>query len=98
MAKKGYIYPIKKKILLILLLNLFGIVVISKFFRFVNIFSEIYSIIFREVEKSLPLHKGAFLCSSMTRQFFPQALHLCPQMQNTAYLFRDIPYSCKTVL
>ena len=39
-----------------------------------------------------------FLCSSILRQFSWQALHLCPQTQNTAYLFRDIPYSCKTVL
>ena len=43
MAKKGYIYPIKKKIPLILLLNLFGIFIISHFFWFVNIFSEILS-------------------------------------------------------
>ena len=29
---------------------------------------------------------------------FLTSTHLCPQMQNTAYLFRDIPYFCKTVL
>ena len=52
MAKKGYNYPIKKKIPLILLLNLFGTVIIAQFSRFVNIFSEIYPITFREVEKS----------------------------------------------
>ena len=40
MAKKGYIYPIKKKIPLIILLNLFGMVIISQISRFVNIFSE----------------------------------------------------------
>ena len=40
MAKKGYNYPIKKKIPLILLLNLFGMTIISQFSRFVNIFSE----------------------------------------------------------
>ena len=54
MAKKGYNYPIKKKIPLILLLNLFGIIIISHFLRFVNIFNAIYQITFREVEKSLP--------------------------------------------
>ena len=54
MAKKGYNYPIKKKIPLILLLNLFGIFIISQFGRFVNIFSKIHQITFREVEKSLP--------------------------------------------
>ena len=54
MVKKGHIYPIKKKIPLILLLNLFGILIISHFWRFVNIFSEFYSIAFREVKKSLP--------------------------------------------
>ena len=43
MAKKGYNYPIKKKIPLIPLLNLFGTVIISKFLRFVNMFSEILS-------------------------------------------------------
>ena len=43
MAKKGYNYPIKKKIPLILLLNLFGTVIISQFLRFVNMFSEILS-------------------------------------------------------
>ena len=54
MAKKGYIYPIKKKIPLILLLNLFGIIIISQFFWFVNMFSEIYTVTYREVEKGLP--------------------------------------------
>ena len=47
MAKKGYNYPIKKKIPLILLLNLFGITIISHFLRFVNMFSEIYQLTFR---------------------------------------------------
>ena len=63
MAKKGYNYPVKKKIPLILLLNLFGITIISLFLRFVNMFSEIYSITFREVEKSLPCVKGGGLRS-----------------------------------
>ena len=57
-ANKGSNYPIKKKIPLILLLNLFGIIIISHFLRFVNMFSEIYPITFREVEKSLPCVKG----------------------------------------
>ena len=57
MAKKGYNYPIKKKIPLILPLNLFGTVIISHFLQFVNIFSEIYPITFREVEKSLPCQR-----------------------------------------
>ena len=48
MAEKGYIYPIKKKIPLILLLNLFGMAIISQFLRFVNIVFEIYKITFRE--------------------------------------------------
>ena len=43
MAKKGYNYPIKKKIPLILLLNLFGITIIAQFLRLVNIFSKILS-------------------------------------------------------
>ena len=43
MAKKGYNYPIKKKIPLILLLNLFGIPIITHFEQFVNIFSEFYN-------------------------------------------------------
>ena len=38
-GEKRYNYPIKKKIPLILLLNLFGITIISQFSRFVNIFS-----------------------------------------------------------
>lgn len=37
-GEKRYFYPIKKKIPLILLLNLFGIVIISHFLCFVNIF------------------------------------------------------------
>ena len=36
MAKKGYVYPIKKKIPLILLLNLFGNFIIAYFLRKVN--------------------------------------------------------------
>lgn len=40
-GEKRYNYPIKKKIPLILLLNLFGIFIVSHFFRFVNIFIEI---------------------------------------------------------
>ena len=69
MAKKGYTYSIKKKIPLILLLNLFGIVIISQLLRFVKIFRAFYKITFREVEKSLPLHKGGFLYSSITCHF-----------------------------
>ena len=60
MAKKGYNYPVKKKIPLILLLNLFGIFIISQFLRFVNIFSRISSricsITFQKV-KSLALRE-----------------------------------------
>ena len=55
MAKKGYNYPIKKKIPLILLLNLFGFFIISQLFCFVNIFREILSHYLPEVEKSLLL-------------------------------------------
>ena len=40
MAKKEYDYPIKKKIPLILLLNLFGSYIISQFSAFVKIFCE----------------------------------------------------------
>ena len=40
MAKKGYVYPIKRKIPLILLLNLFGIFIITHFSRFVNAFMK----------------------------------------------------------
>ena len=58
MAKKGYNYPIKKKIPLILLLNLFGIFIVSHFLRFVNMFDEFYMITFREAEKSLPCARG----------------------------------------
>ena len=57
MAKKGYNYPIKKKIPLILLLNLFGSFIISQFARFVNIFVKFYNITLREVEKSLLLRE-----------------------------------------
>ena len=132
MAKKGYNYPIKKKIPLILLLNLFGTIIIPQFLWFVNIFSESYKMTFQKLKKP-PLCKGRwqpkadggvvkaefckrqslsrsatapfaqgslFFCSSITItcQFSWQALHLCPQTQNTVYLFRDIPYSCRTVL
>ena len=48
MAKKGYNYPIKKKIPLILLLNLFGSFIVSQFFPFVNRFCEFYKITFRK--------------------------------------------------
>ena len=58
MAKKGYNYPIKKKIPLILLLNLFGITIIAQFLRVVNIFSKIYQINFREVEKAFLREEG----------------------------------------
>ena len=71
MAKKGYNYPIKKKIPLILLLNLFGIIIISHFLRFVNIFNAIYQITFREVEKSLPCVKGAFYLVHLCLVNFP---------------------------
>jgi len=40
MAKKGYNYPIKKKIPLILLLNLFGILIIHFFRKYFNSFRE----------------------------------------------------------
>ena len=67
MAKKGYNYPIKKKIPLILLLNLFGITIISHFLRFVNIFREVLS-------HYLPGGKKAFLREEGgTRQGFPEA-------------------------
>ena len=42
---------------------------VKYFDDFVNMLNEFCLITFREVEKSLPLHKGAFLCSSMIRQF-----------------------------
>ena len=54
MAKKGYNYPIKKKIPLILLLNLFGISIISQLLLFVNIFSKIYQIVPRYVKAVIP--------------------------------------------
>ena len=68
MAKKGMPFYTEKDTV-ILLLNLFGTIIISHFLRFVNMLNEFCLITFREVEKSLPLHKGAFLCSSMIRQF-----------------------------
>ena len=58
MAKKGYNYPIKKKIPLILLLNLFGIIIISHFLRFVNIFGENLSNYLPGGMKKPPLCKG----------------------------------------
>ena len=58
MVKKGYNYSIKKKITLILLLNLFGIFIISQFLRFVNIFREFLSNCLWEDRKSLPCVKG----------------------------------------
>ena len=39
-----------------------------------------------------PFTQGSLFCSPITCRFSLQALHLCPQTQNTAYLFRDIPY------
>jgi len=59
MAKKGYNYPIKKKIPLIPLLNLFGTVIISQFLRFVNIFSKILSKYLPGGGKSLLCVKGS---------------------------------------
>ena len=59
MAKKGYNYPLKKKIPLILLLNLFGISIISQFLRFVNIFSEILAYYISGEAGKTSLHKGA---------------------------------------
>ena len=61
MAKKGYNYPIKKKIPLILLLNLFGITIIAKFLRLVNIFSKILSKYLLGGRKEPPLCKGRWL-------------------------------------
>ncbi len=58
MAKKGYNYPIKKKKLLIPLLNLFGTIIIPPFLRFVSIFSEILSNYLPRDIKSLPCVKG----------------------------------------
>ena len=63
MAKKGYNYPIKKKIPLILLLNLFGMVIISQISRFVKIFSENLSNYLPGGRKSLPCVKGGGLRS-----------------------------------
>ena len=57
MAKKGYIYPTKKKIPLTLLLNLFGIFIISQFLRFVNMFYEIYTVPFGR-QKRASLREG----------------------------------------
>ena len=58
MAKKGYNYPIKKKIPLILLLNLFGIIIISHFLQSVNIFCENLPNYLPGGRKSLPCVKG----------------------------------------
>ena len=71
MAKKGYSYPTKKKIPLILLLNLFGIIIISLFSLFVNVFMEFYSITFREA-KSLPYHFP--VCFNRNRLYFVDAI------------------------
>ena len=40
--------------------------------------------------------KNAVLRMSLIKAY--EALHLCPQTQNTAHLERDMPYFCKTVL
>ena len=91
MAKKGYIYPIMKKIPLILLLNLFGTIIISQFFRFVNRFNKSLEKTFRDTQGSLFMftyNLSIFLTS--TAFVFTNA--------NTAYLFRDMPYFYKTVL
>ena len=58
MRKKGIVIPQRKTYLSVQLLSSFGTIIISQFQRFVNIFSEIYSVTFREVEKSLPCVKG----------------------------------------
>ena len=58
MAKKGYNYPIKKKIPLILLLNLFGTVIISHFLQFVNIFGKNLPNYLPGGRKEPPLSKG----------------------------------------
>ena len=63
MRKKGYNYPLKKNIPIARLLSSFGIIIISQISRFVNMYSEIYQITFREVEKSLPCVKGGGLRS-----------------------------------
>ena len=81
MAKKGYNYPIKKKIPLILLLNLFGIFIISQLLRFVNIFSEVSEHYFPK--NSLHLLLVNFNDNHCMRGH---------KYKNTAYLFRDIPY------
>ena len=48
--------------------------------------------IYREVGKSLPCVKGGFLVHLCLVNFPEQALHLCSQTQDTAYLFRGVPY------
>ena len=61
MAKKRYNYPIKKKIPLILLLNLFGITIVAQFLRLVNIFSKILFNHLLGGRKEPPLCKGRWL-------------------------------------
>ena len=70
MAKKGYNYPIKKKIPLILLLNLFGITIISHFLRFVNIFREILSHYLPGGRKKPPFTQGSFFTFIYTLSIF----------------------------
>ena len=67
MAKKGYIYPIKKKIPLIILLNLFGTVIISQFSRFVNILVKIYPNYLPRGRKKPPLCKGRWVAQARRR-------------------------------
>ena len=52
-GEKRYNYSLKKKIPLILLLNLFGNFIITQFLKFVNIVDKIFKITFRNVTKSL---------------------------------------------
>ena len=82
MAKKGYNYPIKKKIPLILLLNLFGITIIAKFLRLVNIFSKILSKYLLGGRKEPPLCKGRWLAKQdggiVKAKFLPKTIPQSP--------------------
>ena len=62
MAKKGYNYSLKKKIPLILLLNLFGIFIIPQFAWFVNIFGKVS-------KKYLPRAKKAEISPALLLNF-----------------------------
>ena len=54
----------------ILLFDLFGIIIISRFSQFVNMFSEIYTFFtLREVKKASLYTMEPFLCSPMIYQF-----------------------------